>query len=59
MDEPSIGGIELNRAVDIIVMASDRKLDEIIFPTKIWLLRNIDNMYPPLAKHLMLKYGKL
>ena len=59
MDEPSIGGIDLKRAVDIIVMASDRKLDEMVFPTKIWLLRNIDNMYPPLAKYLMLKYGKL
>ena len=49
MDEPSVGGIDLKRAVDIIVMASDRKLDEMVFPTKIWLLRNIDNMYPPLA----------
>ena len=59
MDEPSIGGIELNRAVDIIIMASDRKLEEIVFPTKIWALRAAHNFYPPLANAFVTRYGKL
>ena len=59
MDEPSIGGIELNRAVDIIIMASDRKLEEIVFPTKMWMLRALNNFYPPAANVFVSRYGKL
>ena len=51
--------MDLMSTVDIILMASDRRLTQIIFPTKVWALRGASNLVPPLGEWFQRKYGKL